>query len=66
VADGRDGFVVSPPTAENLADRTIALLEDVGLLRTLGAAGRERVAREWNWDAVAARMIDSLAREALV
>jgi glycosyltransferase involved in cell wall biosynthesis len=66
VTDGRDGFVVSPPTPENLAARTIALFEDVDELRALGAAGRERVVRSWNWDAVAARMVDSLAHDGLV
>jgi glycosyltransferase involved in cell wall biosynthesis len=66
LTDGREGFIVSPPTPQNLAARTIALFEDVDLLRTLGTAGRERVVREWNWDAVAARMVDSLARDALV
>jgi glycosyltransferase involved in cell wall biosynthesis len=66
VIDGRDGYVVSPPTPERLAARVIELFEDVDLLRELGTAGRDRIVRDWNWDAVAARMIDSLARDALV
>jgi glycogen(starch) synthase len=66
VTDGHDGSVVSPPSPENLAARTIALFEDVDSLRALGAAGRERVVREWNWEAVARRIIDSLARDGLV
>jgi glycosyltransferase involved in cell wall biosynthesis len=66
VTDGRDGAIVSPPTPENLAARTIALFENVDELRALGAAGRERVVREWNWDAVAERMVASLARDGLV
>ncbi len=66
VTNGREGSVVSPPSPENLAARTIALFEDVDELRALGTAGRERVVRDWNWDAVAMRMIDSLASDGLV
>lgn len=66
VSDGRDGYVVSPPTPELLAARVIELFENPGLMRTLGTAGRDRIVREWNWDAVATRMIDSLARDGLV
>jgi glycosyltransferase involved in cell wall biosynthesis len=65
VTDGKDGYVVSPPTPDRLAARVIELFERPELLRELGAAGRERVVREFNWDAVAARMIDSLARDGL-
>lgn len=65
VADGRDGYVVSPPTPERLAERIVALFENEALLREIGTAGRERVTRDWNWDAVAARMLDSLASDAL-
>jgi glycosyltransferase involved in cell wall biosynthesis len=66
VTNGREGSIVSPPSPENLAARTIALFENVDELRAIGTAGRERVVREWNWDAVAVRMIDSLARDGLV
>jgi glycosyltransferase involved in cell wall biosynthesis len=66
VNDGRDGYVVSPPTPEKLAARVVELFEKPDLLRELGAAGRERVVREFNWDAVAGRMVDSLARDGLV
>jgi len=65
VTDGCDGYVVSPPTPERLAERIVALFENEPLLREIGTAGRERVTRDWNWDAVAARMLDSLANGAL-
>ncbi len=61
VTDGCEGYIVSPPTAERLAERVIALFSDRSRLRACGAAARERVLREWNWDAVAERMVASLA-----
>jgi glycosyltransferase involved in cell wall biosynthesis len=66
VTDGKDGYVVSPPTPENLAARVIQLFENPNKLRQLGAAGRERIVREFNWDAVAARMIESLQADGLI
>ncbi len=65
VVDGREGFVVSPPEPDALAARIVRLFADDVLLRALGAAARERVLRDWNWDAVAQRMVDSLAEGGL-
>ncbi|MBD5604209.1 MAG: glycosyltransferase family 4 protein [Candidatus Eremiobacteraeota bacterium] len=66
VTDGVDGFVVSPPTPERLAATIVALFENPSSLGSLGAAARERVERDLNWDAVAARMLASLARDSLL
>jgi len=66
IVDGREGFVVSPPTPEPLAERIEQLFADESRLRTLGAAARARVLRDWNWDAVARRMVDSLAEGGLL
>jgi glycosyltransferase involved in cell wall biosynthesis len=66
VADGSAGYVVSPPTPERFAERICSLFADEALLRRLGSAGRERVVRDLNWDAVAERMIDSLAVDGLL
>ena len=63
VIDGVEGYVVSPPTAPNLAARVIRLFEDESALRTVGAAGRARIAEDWNWPAVADRILTSLSDE---
>jgi glycogen(starch) synthase len=62
ITDGTEGYVVSPPTPELLAERLCGLFEDHALLRNLGTAARKRIERAWNWDAVAQAMVDSLAR----
>jgi glycosyltransferase involved in cell wall biosynthesis len=43
VADGVNGFLVEPQSADQIAEKAILLIEDVGLRRKLGAAGIERV-----------------------
>ena len=62
VANGIEGCVVSPPTPENLANHVSALFEDPARLEAYGRAAKERVVRDFNWDAVAARILASLAQ----
>ena len=66
VSHGVDGYLASPPSPEHLAEYVIALFSDEALLRKLGEAARLRVARDWNWEAVAAKMIDSLTEGAIL
>jgi glycosyltransferase involved in cell wall biosynthesis len=61
--DGIEGYIASPPTPENLAALVATLFTDQALLRRLGNAARDRVARDWNWDAVAEAMMESLAAD---
>lgn len=42
VVEGRNGFLIPERDAATLADRIGRLLDDSGLARTMGAAGRER------------------------
>jgi len=47
VADGSTGFVVPPGDATAMARRWLELLDDAGLRREMGRAGRRRVEREF-------------------
>ncbi len=65
VVDGVEGYVVSPPTPEQLAGRVCTLFADEVRLRSFGNAARNRVECDWNWDAVAGKMLASLAEGAI-
>jgi phosphatidyl-myo-inositol dimannoside synthase len=56
VRDGETGFVVDGQDPAAVADRVISLLGDAPLRARMGAAGREWVRRDWNWDDLAARL----------
>ena len=66
VVDGIEGYVGSPATPELLADRVCALFADEERLRSFGKAARARVGRDWNWNAVADKMLASLAEGAIL
>jgi len=59
VEDGVTGFLVAPGDAEQLADRIDRLVADPELRNRLGAAGRAKVAAEFD-SAVEARRLGSL------
>jgi glycosyltransferase involved in cell wall biosynthesis len=50
VLDGRTGYLVPPGSAERVAARMLALLEDPDRAATFGRAGRERVIAHWSLD----------------
>jgi phosphatidylinositol alpha-1,6-mannosyltransferase len=56
VTDGVTGLLVDNDHPDELADALGTLLADDALARRLGAAGRQRVERELNWDRVAAEL----------
>jgi glycosyltransferase involved in cell wall biosynthesis len=64
VLDGKTGMVVPSESPEVVARALQQLLEDPALAERLGRAGRERVERHQNWDAVAERMEPALQRAA--
>jgi glycosyltransferase involved in cell wall biosynthesis len=63
VADGETGFLVPPDDPAGLAAVLTRLVGDRSLCRRLGAAGRDKVVREYSWRIVAERYI-ALCREA--
>ena len=56
VEDGVSGFLVPPGEPASIIDRVDRLLGDPALRNTFGAAGREKVAREFNIATEAARL----------
>lgn len=56
VRNNETGFVVRGRDIAAIADRVAQLLEDQNLARRMGAAGREWVVDEWQWDDLAAHM----------
>jgi phosphatidylinositol alpha-1,6-mannosyltransferase len=53
VLDGETGWVVRGGSAEDTADRIVALLGDAELRRRMGERGREWVEEKWRWDLLA-------------
>lgn len=53
IEEGVTGFAVDPRDPRDIAHRIIELFHDPARARTMGAAGRVRVARDWTWDDVA-------------
>lgn len=64
VREGETGLLVEADDAEAVAAAMVRLLEDDGLRRRLGAAGRRAVESYYNWDRVSAdlRRIDATHR----
>lgn len=57
VEHGTTGFIIPPGDAAALADRLAYLQGDDGVRRRMGAAGRERILREFSVETMVARMI---------
>lgn len=62
VDDGVNGFLVPFGDSKGLAKSLVTLLQDEALSKRMGRIGRERVLREFSWDAVAGRF-DSIYSE---
>ncbi|KQV16844.1 MULTISPECIES: glycosyltransferase family 4 protein [unclassified Kitasatospora] len=63
VLEGETGYVVPGGSPEAVAERTVRLLHDPELRRTMGEAGRRWVERSWRWDLLAGRLTALLAAE---
>ena len=64
VEDGVNGTLVDYANPNQLADAIIAILEDEGMASRMGKAGRERVLRDFTWQAVSER-VESVYGEVL-
>ncbi|MGA2665379.1 MAG: glycosyltransferase family 4 protein, partial [Nitrososphaerales archaeon] len=64
IEDGVNGYLVNYADPEALAAAIVPLLQDGSLARKMGAIGRQRVLREFTWDAVASRF-DAIYGEVL-
>uniref|UniRef100_A0AAU2VWP9 phosphatidyl-myo-inositol dimannoside synthase n=1 Tax=Streptomyces sp. NBC_00008 TaxID=2903610 RepID=A0AAU2VWP9_9ACTN len=56
VLDGETGWVVRGGSAEESAERIVALLGDAELRRRMGERGRAWVEEKWRWDLLAQRL----------
>ncbi|MBI2410230.1 glycosyltransferase family 4 protein [Candidatus Kaiserbacteria bacterium] len=57
VVDGETGYVVNPFQSREIADKTLALLQDPEKAAAIGRAGRERVLKDFNFDTYIARYL---------
>lgn len=60
VLDGETGWVVRGGSAEDSADRILALLADAELRERMGERGRQWVEERWRWDLLAERLRELL------
>lgn len=60
VLDGRTGRVVDGRRHDQLVDVIAGLLADPDQARRMGEAGRQWIARDWNWDDHTARLAELL------
>jgi glycosyltransferase involved in cell wall biosynthesis len=51
VSDGETGMLVEPNDPDRLAEALLVLLNNPGLARSMGAAGRMRALNKFSWDA---------------
>ena len=62
VVDGETGFIVNPLDEAEFADRLSRILQDGGLRRRMGRAGRERIAARFSLERQTARMVEIYER----
>jgi phosphatidylinositol alpha-1,6-mannosyltransferase len=62
VEDGRTGLLVDPTEPSDIASAVVRLLQDESLADRLGRYGRERVARDYPWKTIVARVRETLGR----
>jgi len=58
IRDGVSGVLVEPADETELADAITRLATDPALRRSIGKAARERVLREFTWQAIASRTVE--------
>ncbi|MBN2311478.1 MAG: glycosyltransferase family 4 protein [Candidatus Hydrogenedentes bacterium] len=63
VRDGETGYLVAPGDAAALAERLAALLDDAGLRRAMGVAGRRVAEADYDWTQVVRRHYNPLLED---
>ncbi len=58
VSDGETGILVPPEDPDTLADALLRVIEEPGLARRLGEAGRERAKKVFSWNGIAERHLE--------
>jgi glycosyltransferase involved in cell wall biosynthesis len=61
IEDGREGLLAEPLLADDLASKLRVLLDDPGLARRMGAAGRRRAEERYGLATVAAQLVSLYA-----
>jgi len=62
IEHGKSGMLVDPTDVAEIASTIIRLLKDENLARQLGRYGRERVVRDFAWEAIVSGVRENLAR----
>ena len=62
VRHNKTGLVVDGRSVSQVADAVVELLADPDRAAAMGAAGREWVSAQWQWDALAARLAELVRR----
>lgn len=62
VDDGVTGLLVEPGDPVQLAEACVKLLRNPEVATQMGLAGQEKAAKEWDWDVVADRVVETLRR----
>jgi glycosyltransferase involved in cell wall biosynthesis len=57
VADGQTGLLAEPNDLGDIKEKLLKLVQNEDLRRTMGAAGRRRVAEKYDWDGCVRQMI---------
>jgi len=56
IEDGRTGIIVSPSSSEEIKQALIQLIEDPSLIKGMGERARERMEKEFTWDAICEKL----------
>ena len=57
VEDGVTGFLIKPGDAEELSQKIKVLLEDPGLAKEMGTAGRDYIMKNFGWDEITEKYV---------
>jgi phosphatidylinositol alpha-1,6-mannosyltransferase len=56
IVNGETGYLVDPDNMKDIEEKTLLLLDNPNMCKTMGEAGFKRVIERYNWEAVCARI----------